>query len=206
PALTYVLKLVNFATRRFVEAARGRPKSELFPEEQEPEVWIDAGGGRKKWFGDNQVYRWHNDAPLESKLITCSLMALEFWLYEELEKGGDVSGPLTRILAESESLAFAGLLVDVGKRYPALFTGPLRPLLAVAPLYHLDIGACVQRQGTSVGLMPWGMRQPAELVKMAREWHGLPHRKQFLREHVQLLLATYPDMKAFFVVVLAGWR
>ena len=117
-----------------------------------------------------------------------------------------MSGTLTRILAESESLAFAGLLVDVGKRYPALFMGPLRPLLAVAALYRLDIGVSVKRQGTSVGLMAWGMRQPAELVKLAREWHGLPHRKQFLREHIQLLLTLSPDLKAFFGGVLARWR
>jgi hypothetical protein len=205
-ALTYILKFVNFATQRFAEEQQHSPKSEFFEDEPEPEVCIDVGGGRKRWLGDNRVYRWHNDWPIESKLITCSLMALEFWLYEELEKGNDVSGPLTRILVESESLAFAGLLVDVGKRYPALFTGPLRPLLAIAPLYHLDIGACVQRQSASVGLMGWAMQQPEELVKLAHEWHGQPHRRQFLRELVQWLITRCPDLKAFIVEVVAGWR
>jgi predicted MPP superfamily phosphohydrolase len=205
-ALTYILKLVNFATQRSAETRHRSPKSEFFEDEPEPEICIDVVGVRKRWLGDNRVYRWHNDWPIESKLITCSLMALEFWLYEELEKGNDVSGLLTRILAESESLAFAGLLVDVGKRYPALFTGPLRPLLAIAPLYHLDIGASLQRRSPSVGLMGWAMRQPEELVKLAHEWHGKPHRKQFLRELVQWLITRGPDMKVFMAEVVAGWR
>jgi hypothetical protein len=204
-SLTYILRLVNFATRRFVEADQRRPKSEFFQDDPEPEVWVDVGGVRKRWLGDNRVFRWHNDWPLESKLITCSLMALEFWLYEELEKEKDVSRALIRILTESESLAFAGLLIDVGKRYPALFSGPLRPLLAIAPLYRLDMRACIERQGASVGLMGWGMGQPDGLVKMAREWHGQPHRKQFLRELVQRLLLVDSDLKAFFVGVRGSW-
>lgn len=205
-ALTYILKLVNFATHRFVDAEQRRPKSEFFPEAPEPEVWVDLGGVRRRWLGDNRVYRWHHDWPLETKLITCSLMALEFWLYEELGKGTDVTGVLTRVLHESESLAFAGLLVDVGKRYPALFTGPLRPLLATAALYHLDMGATLQRQGTSSGLMAWGMRQPDELVEMAREWYAQHHRKLLLRELIQWVLITDPDLKAYFVGVLTAWR
>ena len=88
--LTYILKLVNFATRRFAEAEGRRSKNEFFPDEPEAEVWIDVGSGRNRWLGDKRVYRWHNDWPLESKIITCSLMALEFWLYEEIGKGADV--------------------------------------------------------------------------------------------------------------------
>lgn len=205
-ALTYILKLVNFATRRFVEADRRRPKSEMFPEEPAPEVWVYVGGNRRRWLGDNRVYRWHNDWPLDSNLIVCSLMALEFWLYEEIEKGTDVSATLTRILIESESLAFAGLLIVVGKRHPPLFTGPLRPILAIGALYHIDQHVCVERQGSSVGLMAWGMRQSEELAKIAREWHGQPHRKFFLRELVQRLLFADPDLKAFFVGVRATWQ
>lgn len=205
-ALAYILKLVNFATRRFAEAEKRRPKNKFFPDEPEVEVLMGVGSDRKRWLGNNQVYRWHNDWPLKSKIITCSLMALEFWLYEEAEKGAEISGPLNRILAESESLAFAGLLVDVGKRFPALFAGPLRPLLAIAPLYQLDIGASLERRSYRVGLMGWALGQPEELVKLANEWHGQPHRKQFLRDFVQWLTVRCLDVKAFMAKVVVGWR
>jgi nucleoside phosphorylase len=204
-ALTYILKLVNFATRRFAET--DRPRGGGFAEEgPEPEVWVEVQGTRRRWLGDQRVFRWHHDWPLDAKVVVCSLMALEFWLYEELGKGRDVSGMLTRILSESESLAFAGLLIDVGKKDHALFAGPLRPLLACAPLYHMDMNAYVQRQGYSVGLMGWGMRQPEELVAMAREWFGQPHRKECLRDIAQELLLTRADVREFFVGVRAAWR
>jgi len=49
-------------------------------------------------------------------------MAIEQWLYEQIDKGIAVEPWIARILAESESLAFAGVLLDVRKRAPELFS------------------------------------------------------------------------------------
>jgi hypothetical protein len=205
-ALDYILKLVNFATKRFTETDRRRGGAFAEAEGSEIEVWIEANGFRRRLPGDPRVYCWHHEGQVDAKIVVSSLMALEFWLYEELEKGHDVSSLLARILAESESLAFAGLLIDVGKKDHALFIGPLRPLLACATLYHIDISVCTQRQGYSVGLMGWGMRQSEELVAKAREWYGQPHRKVFLRDIAQELLLTQKDVQDFFVGIRAVWR
>ena len=62
-------------------------------------------------------------------MIHCVLMAVERWLYEKIDRGEDIDPWIDRILRESESLAFAGLLFDVGKYRPALFAGVLKPLL-----------------------------------------------------------------------------
>ncbi len=133
-------------------------------------------------------------------------MALEFWLHEEIDKGHDVSGVLERILLESESLAFAGLLIDIGKKQIEFLAGPLRPLLACAALYELDLRTCVERQGTSVGLMAWGFQQSPELVAMARDWYRQPHRRHFLRDIAQRLLIAKPEVQEFYVGVRSAWR
>src|SRR5262249_30690505 len=103
--LSFILRLVNFATRRFADES----------------LTIVAGGETRMWFGDARVFRWHHDWPLfNGSVIHCSLMALEQWLYEQIDRGENIDHWLARILSESESLAFAGLLFDIGKRLPTL--------------------------------------------------------------------------------------
>ena len=59
-------------------------------------------------------------------MIHCVLMAVERWLYEKIDHGEDIDPWINRILRESELLAFAGLLFDVGKYRPSLFAGALK--------------------------------------------------------------------------------
>src|SRR5262249_4003020 len=92
--LSFVLRLVNFATRRFAEGES---------------LTVIIGNESRAWFGDSRVFRWHHDWPLTNgAAIHCSLMALEQWLYEQIERGENIDPWLGRILNESESLAFAG--------------------------------------------------------------------------------------------------
>jgi len=101
--LSFVLKLINFATRRYAG---------------ENGLSVTVGDTSRTWCGDPNVFRWHFDWPLSNgSAIHSSLMALERWLYEQIERGENIDHWITRILAESESLAFAGLLFDVGKRH-----------------------------------------------------------------------------------------
>jgi hypothetical protein len=205
-ALTYILKLVNFATRRFVEKEARRRSVDLDPKEPQAGIWIEQGGDRRCWLGDTRVYRWGHDSPQAQVLITCSLMALEYWLYEEIDKGTDLSSVFSRLLRESESLAFAGLLVDVGKRNPSLFVSDLRPLLASAPIYQLDMIAVTERRLANFALLPWRLTQPLEWAKMAEQWYSQDHRRELMRDYVQLLISTTPDLAAFLKVVVATWR
>ena len=107
-ALSFVIKLTNFGTHRYTE----------------DRFWLDVmvDGEPRRWYGDSNVFRWHHDWPLpHGSQIQSGLMALEQWLYEQIDKGIAVEPWIARIVAESESLAFAGLLLDVGKRAPELF-------------------------------------------------------------------------------------
>ena len=54
-------------------------------------------------------------------------MALEKWFYDEVENGRSISRWVQYIYEHAESLAFAGVLVSVGLKYPALFARELQP-------------------------------------------------------------------------------
>ena len=163
--LLFVLRLVNFATRRFAG-------DEL--------LTIAVGNEPRAWLGDWRVFRWHYDWPLSNgAVIHCSLMALEQWLYEQIDRGENVDRWLTRILSESESLAFAGLLFDIGKRLPTLFAGVLKPLLRNWVLLDWDRQMTTQRQQDRGALGYWGLR-PRLMIEIGRRWYGMPHRRNLL--------------------------
>lgn len=163
--LAFVLRLVNFATRRFAEGES---------------LTVTVGNESRAWFGDSRVFRWHHDWPLTNgAAIHCSLMALEQWLYEQIERDDNIDAWLARILNESESLAFAGLLFDIGKRLPSLFIGALKPLLRNWVLLDWDRQVTTLRHQDSGAMGYWGM-QPRLMIEIGRRWYAMPHRHNFL--------------------------
>ena len=141
---------------------------------------VAIGNESRAWFGDNRVFRFHHDWSLSNAAaLQCSLMALEQWLYEQIDRGENIDRWITRLLRESELLAFAGLLFDVGKRSPALFAGVLKPLLRNWVLLNWDQNATMQRGQGGSPLGYWGM-QPRLMREIGRRWYGMPHRRNFL--------------------------
>jgi len=202
--LSSVLRLVNFATRRFIDRIHRSDHSGLPEDEADPGVSIIIDGQARRWVGDGQVFRWHNGWPHSSNVIPSALMALERWLYEQLDGGAEIEPWLARILAESESMAFAGLLLDIGKRQPKLFGGPLLPLLRAWEFYELDSRATLERVGMNLGLTAWGM-QSKRLADLARKWYGLPHRRHLFRDLAVRTMLAQKNLGPFFDELRTDW-
>jgi hypothetical protein len=163
--LSFILRLVNFATQRFAG---------------DESLSIAVGGETRVWCGDGRVFRWHHDWPLSNgAVIHCSLMALERWLYEQIDRGENIDHWLARILSESESLAFAGLLFDIGKRLPTLFAGVLKPLLRNWVLLDWDRQVTTLRQHDTGAMGYWGL-ETATIIELGRQWYAMPHRRNLL--------------------------
>jgi len=164
--ISFVVKLTNFATRRFSGAERG--------------LAVTVDGAVRKWLGDPRVFQWPQGWPLsDGSLVESALMALERWFYESIDAGMAIDPWIERIMRESESLAFASLLIEVGKRAPSLFGGVLKPLLHVWELWDLDFQLATQRLNGTIALASWMLESP-QLTSLARDWYGMPHRRQML--------------------------
>lgn len=164
--LSFALRLLNFATRRFCEGHG---------------LTVRIGSETRLWCGDPNVFRWHHDWPVPSgSTIHCVLMALEHWLQEKIDRGEPVEAWINRILRESESIAFAGLLFDVGKYRPALFAGVLRPLLQNWVLLDWDRQASALRNSDNSGPMGLWIHQPRAMIELGRACHQMPHRRNML--------------------------
>jgi hypothetical protein len=164
--LSFVLKLVNFATGRFADPDEG--------------LDLVINGETRRWRGNPNVFRWHFDLHfMHGTVVHCALMALERWLYEQIDRDENIDQWIERILAESKSLAFAGLLFDVGKKRPALFSGVLKPLLQSWVLVNWDWEVTNLRNMDRTSMGYWGRESP-RVIAVAREWFTMPHRRDML--------------------------
>lgn len=198
--LTFVLTLVNFATERWCSgfARYARHHGHDAPP---PGIEFALGVGRQQWAGDGDVYQWHYSSPTGNGAIPCALMALEYWLHERIDAGDDVTKTIERIMTEGRSLAFAGLLLDVGKRHPELLVGPMRALLTVWQLYQLDCQIASGRSSPPE-LIGW---EGEVLAPTAVEWYRMPHRARLLRDVVAELALTRGDLQDFFRETREAW-
>ena len=81
------------------------------------------------WTGDMFVFGWNRGLSLKAVQVECALMALEQWLVSEIENGKGIAPWVQYLFEHGRSVAFAGVLVSVGLKFPALFAKELQPLL-----------------------------------------------------------------------------
>jgi hypothetical protein len=162
-ALKYLHQLINFSTKRWVEAARkrsGAPPSML-------SIRL-ADGTTRKYFGNYWVFTWsHQDSHFISQLH-CALAALERWLCDLMDRGVDIAAQIDALLRATDSVAILGVLVNVGKYRDELFKGPLRPLLRLYQLYDWDFRRA-KEDVHSFDAMTWA-RSGEIVFEMAKNW------------------------------------
>jgi hypothetical protein len=194
-ALSFIIRLTNFGTHRYTQ----------------DRVWLDVvvEGQLRRWYGNSNVFRWHHDWPLShGSQLQSSLMALEQWLYEQIDQGSTIEQWIARILSESESVAFAGVLLDVGKRAPELFSGALAPLFFTWELWNWDFQLATLRQSKDQPPGYWGGQAP-RLIALAVAWHRLPHRSEPLLTvggPIARTMLGYPQFRDFFEEVRSAWK
>ncbi|MEO1188069.1 MAG: hypothetical protein AAFW60_03275, partial [Pseudomonadota bacterium] len=198
-AIELILELVNFVTDRWVDQGLNR-----YPEATAPHISLPIDGEEVRWYGDWQVYGWYRGNSGSGCPVSCALMALEQWFYEQLAANEDPSIAIEAILSGSRSAAFAGVLCAIGKKQLVLFLGPLRPLFGDAKLIEADRVLVQNNNMTGYGSLLWA--QHGEIVLEAlRAWHAMEHRLLDLRDIAQRLLMSSSDMQAFFSERIAIW-
>jgi hypothetical protein len=196
--LNAVLQLVNFATDRWLETQErwAAHQGEQFV----PglcRVSVPLEDKCVEWIGDQRVYGWFRNLVIGANLVASALMAVEKWLYEELESGHDISHWLKLILNQSRSVAFAGMLVEVAKKQHSLFTGPPRALLGIWQIYTWDHYVLANSDVWRMEMMSWS-RSGERIFQMVRDWHTMPHRKQQLQQVAVYYLLTDEGTQKFF--------
>ena len=190
-----IIRLVDFATDRRAEDRQTRSI-------QPASVVLDLEGGPREFIGDSSVFKWYRGLGSSPNAVATALMALENWLYNQLDQGLSVSDAITQILTRTDSVAFLGLLCCVAKKNPKLLETELRPLIAVPESYWWDIDQMVEAE--AVAMMSWAYSDP-HLKKLAYHWHNLPHRRHDLRQIVRNVFVESEQMHPFFEAIRSNW-
>jgi energy-coupling factor transporter ATP-binding protein EcfA2 len=199
--LDAIIRLVNFASERWAEQFER-------PGHAAPKVTIRLEDREQDLIGDSEVYFWYRDRLARSHSVPSALMALERWLYEKLANDKSIDKWIKLILDKSKTVALAAVLVAVGRKHPALFEGPLKPLLAVWQFYDWELLYTASREDqalSGIALAPWS--HYGEIIFNAvREWHALPHRKKGMPEVALGLLFTSAGLRPFFHEIRGRWE
>src|SRR5208282_5640342 len=155
------------------------------------------------WVGHGNVYAWHRYLGMDGDTVECALMALEKWLYDEIENQRSISQAVKYIFEHATSAAFAGVLVSVGLRYQALFAMDLQPLLGNFYLYQTQMSLANNESGESWTISYAG--QPQEVVKIAAEWNRMPHRRYMLRDLVPALMLRHKGTMEYLTARKPEW-
>jgi hypothetical protein len=191
--LDVIIRFVNFVASVWASRNESRSKRFLI-------AWHDEN---REWFGSGDMYFWYRDHSNCPDTIVAALMALEKWLYEEVDAKRDITLHVQRIISGSNNVAFAGLLSALGKKALSLFQGTLSPLLRVSEFLIWE--KQYSGQNHDYLMIGWTDKDP-RLIRLAQWWHGLPHRKASLYEIARRLYLSIPTMRPSFEAARTNWR
>lgn len=170
--LDLIIDLVNFASKRWAELS-------LYGESEPVNIFID--GKVRKLNGGYRCFYWFRGIIYNPPLISSALMALEKWFYDKLEKKDEVSEEVTKAITiikdKMESVAFAGLLFEVGRFKLSLFFDELKELFSIPELESWEYqygGGLSGMQG--MGVSPIGGSTEVDFNEI-QKWNIGEHRK-----------------------------
>lgn len=185
-AIAAILQLTAFCTDRWVVGARGSSLA------------LPVAGTDHAYFGDAHVLAWSQTISAPTGNLHCALDSLERWLVTRVNEGVDVSSRVSQLLSESHSMAILGVLINAGKHCPALFTGPLSPLLAKPELYAWDSFRVENVEHNFAGSF---VSSGDQLFELAKQWVLAPHRRVELVDVVIGLILSHSALAD----VVRGW-
>jgi len=204
--LDVILTLVNFATQRWQEQVQKWRRRQGDPDwERELRVTVPLPDGPKRWQGNSNVYGWYRDLGINAPCVVSALMAVEKWLYEEVEAGHDIARWISQIWEKSDSVAIAGVLSALGRRHPRLLLGSLQPMLGIWQVYQWEQKLLLQDDAWRTSLLSWCW-SGEYVFNTVRDWHALSHRKVQLQDLAVQLLTNSADTAEFFGQVRGQWR
>ncbi|MDQ1803098.1 hypothetical protein RAH57_03815 [Chryseobacterium sp. CKR4-1] len=193
-ALDGIIKFVDFATGQW----RTLYKSET----ETPFEILEIDGEKRKYYGDLSLFFWYRGIGIPPSSLVSALMATERYLYEIKEDSFKIEECIDYILKQSESLAFIGMLVSVGKGYPILFKGVLKPILYIMKFYIWEKHNIISYQLEQYGLN----NLPKVQAEEAMEWNKTDFRTTPLDDLMIRNLLLDSDFRVIYDDVREKWE
>jgi hypothetical protein len=197
-AIDSLLRLVSFCMDRWEHEVTRDQSGAPAP----ISIRLNNGTGRR-FRGRYNAFAWSQANDHANGQLYSALAALEKWLCGLVEQGVDVSGYIDHLVQHADSVAILGVLINVGKQLPELFSTVLKPLLTIAPFYAWDEGR-VQNSDDSFDAMTW-IRNGEMVFEMARNWYAAPYQRKNLIAIVSELCRKDRALGDFVNAAAAQW-
>jgi hypothetical protein len=198
-ALSSIIRITDFATDRWLERFQGFNRTK-----EEPRYRIYFADGHKDYIGNANVYNWHRSMGGDAVCVESALMALEKWLYDRIDQKEDITAEINRILQESKSAAFLGLLVAVGLYNLALFKGILLPLFSNMDLFQTQRSTLMD-SNWKIGFGITWVRYGKQISGQVQTWNEMPHRRYHLYEVAQQYMLFDPEVEKHIAKFRERW-
>jgi len=130
------LKLIHRVTNH---ATRCWKMREVLEHDRKPIPQIvELKNGTIEVLGDEHVFCWYRYPSLAPDAITCALMALEYWMNEQLKKGAEPQELFEKVLQDTESAAVVGVCLSVALANLQLCHEAVIPILENPALWIMD--------------------------------------------------------------------
>ena len=168
---------------------------------------LDFGKGRKpipqmirlkngaiEVLGDEPVYCWYRYPSVAPDAITCSLMALEYWMNEQLKNGTDPQELFERVLQDTKSAAVVGVCSSVALANEKVCREAIIPILENPAFWIMDTHRFVQDMNaeSSVNMFSTYLSLGNDKAdyKILLDLAKQPHRKFDIRSFVLPILLS----------------
>ena len=135
------------------------------------------------------------------EVVGCALMAFEKWLEEQIDKKESIAKPIQFLYEQGRSLAFAGVLIALGKRHPGYFSLNLNLCFLYVSYNMLDSHTVMEKLGTSF----W-FHDGEVINNLRREWESMDGRQTHLHELAYKWMVESEDFRRTFNEVASTWR
>ena len=176
--------LVNAATTRWRESER-RGRSIQDPRTALPLRLLFPDGEQTFW-GNDLIYCWYRGTTAGPEAVVSALMALEFWVEEQLTTDRDASELFSTVLEGSESVAVLAVIVSAALARLGAGLDVLAPLVGDARIWVMDeIRVGHDLQGTFILDF---LGRDREINELLSQRNRLPQRQLRIRELLPLYL------------------
>jgi hypothetical protein len=200
-ALRLIHGLTNAATaywcgREKDERYRGYSRTPL------PIILRFTSGSRQLW-GNEEVYCWFRHTSVGPYAVISALMALEVWMEEQLESGRDSGELISKVLAETESVAVLGVCIAVALAAPERCLAAILPAIGNPRVWLMDLHR-FQSEGTPIIRDSFGHHK--FVYDQLIERNKCPQRRRDIRDLVKLAVFTEnADVRAAFERAFVGF-
>ncbi|HEX7705216.1 MAG TPA: AAA family ATPase [Thermoanaerobaculia bacterium] len=175
-------------------------------EEEDPTpaaIVLQLANGPQEFFGTGREYMWFRSDGMAPPSVVSALMALEFWMEQEVERGRDPVGLFETVLAGSRCLAVPGLCLGIALAYPEKCLTAALPIVAVPHFWLLDVARMSSDSTGSFGILLPG-DDIARTLNEDRDKR--PQRRQSIRDlAIRYLCSPDDDLTERFTAAVAAF-